>query len=167
MKFYCRMALSREERNTSTFCLSRAAGGWGRGNCAYAEEDAHHAFASGRCQPFFCTLPKRRLELPSLHHVSPSASLLALRAPPLTLTSSALLQAQQKVLSLQEKQMRNREKNPIIFSKEDKEMWSSSCLPCLRELLCIQGLARVENDAVVSQRTHVELNLWLQDKCLH
>lgn len=51
------------------------------------------------------------------------------------------------------------EKKKIIFSKEDKEMRSSSCLPCLRELLCIQGLAWVENDAVVSQRTHVELNL--------
>lgn len=71
------------------------------------------------------------------------------------------------MLSLEEKEMKNKEKKKIIFSKEDKEMRGSSCLPCLRELLCIQGLAWVENDAVVSQRTHVELNLWLQDKCLH
>lgn len=159
-------SFKKEEKNPCTFHLCRNATAWGRGNCAYAEEDAHHAFASVEMSAIFLhSLTHCRLEL-LLLHVSPSASLLALGVPPLTQTSSGLLQAYRKIFSLEEKQMRNRKKK-IIFSKQDKEMRGSSCLPCLRELLCIQGLARVENDAVVSQRTHVELNLWLQDKCLH
>ena len=59
---------------------------------------------------FLHILTKRRLELPSLHHVSPSASLLAPRVPPLTQTSSGLLQKYRKMFSLEEKQMRNRKK---------------------------------------------------------
>lgn len=119
MKFCRRMAFKREERNPCAFpCLGRAAGAWGRGNGAYAEEDAHDAFASGRCQPFFCTLPQRRLELPSLHHISPSASLLALRAPPLTQTSFALLQPYQKMFSLGENRVREKKKNHIFQRRQ-------------------------------------------------
>lgn len=58
-------SFKQEKRNPCTFHLCRAAKARGRGNCAYAEEDAHHAFASVEMSAIFLhTLTKRRLELP-------------------------------------------------------------------------------------------------------
>lgn len=110
-----------EKRNPCTFHLCEAGKTWGRGNCAYAEEDAHHAFAGVEMSAMFLhPLTTRRLELPSLRHVSPSASLLTLRLPPPMQTSFGLLQPYRKMLSLEEKQMRNREKKENLFQRRQR-----------------------------------------------
>lgn len=114
-----------------------------RGNVSHVSAPSHHTQAGAAlappCQPI-CFSPHP--EAASTH-----ANILCLTT---AISKNALFRRETN-----EKQGKKKK----IFSKEDKEMRDSSCLPCLRELLCIQGLAWVENDAVVSQRTHVELNL--------
>lgn len=110
-----------EERNPCTFCLSRAAEARGRGIVLTQRRTPIMHSRTGDVSHFSAPSPQARLELPSLHHVSPSASVLAPRAPPLTRTSSALLQAYQKMFSLEEKQMRNRGKKRSYFPKKTKK----------------------------------------------
>lgn len=111
-----------EKRNPCMFHLCEAGKTWRRGNCAYAEEDAHHALAGVEMSAMFLhPLTTRRLELPSLRHVSPSASLLTLRLPPPMQTSFALLRPYRKTRYLEEKQMRNRGKKRKSFPKKTKK----------------------------------------------